>query len=266
MKGFHLRRRARDPELARVESVAEAAKAIGRRTRGFSLGSVTGCAALTASEPAGGDIHGTDVIKKGTGDSETPCALRQEADEIGGEGRRDPQRLIAKTTESCPTAAIENRDGDEDANGKASADAESISSKDALGAVEEINTPPAVKAIASATTHKAEKAPETVTAAARCGSVCDTTTPAQVLERCSKSSVARNQALPAADPCDTVLSHRSRVRSVIFSRPHTHQARKASRRRGEISVSPGPGQYKVGLGVFGRKNMSGRASMFASKR
>lgn len=257
LKGFHLSQRARDPEVARVESVAAAAIAIGRRARGVSPGSVTGCAALTANQPAGGDIRCTDVIEKRTGDSEAPSALRQEADEIGGEGKRDPQNLIAKTTESSPTAVVKNRDEDENANGNTSVVSVSISSKDTLGplgAEEEKNTPPVEKAIASTTMHKAEKTPETATVAARCESVCDTTTPAQVLDRCSKSS-------------DTVLSHRSRVRSVVFSRPHTHQARKASRRRGEISVSPGPGQYEVvGLGSFGHKNMSGRSSMFASER
>lgn len=260
LKGFHLSRRARDPELARVESVAAAAKAIGRRMRDSTP---------AASQPAGGDVRGMDVIKEGTGDptrvhSETPSALCQESGEIGGEDQRDPRSLITKTTDSCPTAAVKNRD--EDAYGKASAVSMSIGSKDALGAEEEEKTTLVVKATASTTTHKAEKSLKTVTATARCGSVCDTTMPAQALDRCSKSGDARNRALPAADPCDAVLSHQSRVRSVVFPRPHAHQARRASRRRGEISVSPGPGQYEVGLGGFGRKNMSGRAPMLAPLR
>lgn len=50
---------------------------------------------------------------------------------------------------------------------------------------------------------------------------------------------------------DAILSHRSRVRVVIFSRPHTHRSR--SKRNGgsdgEGESIPGPGEYDIGRGI-----------------
>lgn len=51
---------------------------------------------------------------------------------------------------------------------------------------------------------------------------------------------------PAAGPNDAILSQRSRIRSVVFSRPHTNQSRREQPPMGiEGAGGPGPGHYDV---------------------
>lgn len=48
-----------------------------------------------------------------------------------------------------------------------------------------------------------------------------------------------------AVPNDAFLSHRSKVRAVVFSRPHKHQPRKRRGRQAQEVELPGPGDYNV---------------------
>lgn len=66
-------------------------------------------------------------------------------------------------------------------------------------------------------------------------------------------------------PSDAFLSHRSKVRAVVFPRPHTHRARKKTVDPGGMGdLRPGPGQYDVG-GSVGWGGCTG-AALVAPKR
>lgn len=88
-----------------------------------------------------------------------------------------------------------------------------------------------------------------VTGAATTRTQQDLPQPQPVPSRTVAAVAAGSDSIVAGDE---FLSHRSKVRAVVFPRPHTHQARKRpAEPRGleRVGGAPGPGEYHVGGGA-----------------
>ena len=259
VKSFFLSRRARDPELARAESKAKASLTVGKRVRN--------AIAHTNSDGApgvsghGGGVNCADA-KAGTSNS----TRRVDGDESRAQ-HPEANNTSTEATEDSPTLAVRRSKSDSCATSIVRKGVESVwaSSASVSGSGRDVIGDKREKVMfvtaMTETTREAAKTNATASAAGPDASVCDT---GSELKQLSEPYYADKKTIPAVGLCDTFLSHRPRVRSVVFPRPQTHQARQTT---GKVGLPPGPGHYETG-GVIGfcRSFTMKGASMVASKR
>lgn len=293
VKGFQLSRRARDPTLARAESAATAVIAIAeRRARApFSTVSVEGSGnhAPCTTTRSGGDS--TEASQKG--------GRQTVLSEVGGPGEG---AVIEKVDESQAAATAA-------AAGVPAAvfdgEAEMVTEIPGRTPAGNVATAPREPAAAAQTEEEdvAHKKPPVLTARQQPQDKAvtstskqreRTTTTSPLLSSGEPQARARGAAttttpqdLPQPQPVpsrtaaaaagsdsivtgDDFLSHRSKVRAVVFPRPHTHQARKrpaGSRGMEREGGAPGPGEYHVGRGACdGWGGAGGKGPLVAPKR
>ncbi|CAM9839265.1 unnamed protein product, partial [Ectocarpus sp. 12 AP-2014] len=274
VKGFQLSRRARDPTLARAESAATAVIAIAeRRARApWSTVSAGGSVGRSPCETTRDGGDSTEASQKG--DRQTALW------EVGGPGEGAVPEVGGEESQAAGTAG---------AVGVPAAvfdgEAEMVTGSPGGTPAGNATTAPREPAAVAQTGEDDsahEKPPvlpacqqpedEAVTSASKQPERATTASPllssGEPQARVAGEATTMNQQdLPQPQPApsrtaaaaaagsdsivtgDEFLSHRSKVRAVVFPRPHTHQARKrpaGPRGLEREAGAPGPGDYHVG--------------------
>lgn len=287
VKGFQLSRRARDPTLARAESAAKAVIAIAEG-RARAPCSTVSAGSNSRSPCATTRQNGDDSTEASQeGDQQTALSeVRGSGDGAVSEEGEDGQAVAtAVVSDGEAEVVTESRGGTPAGNTTtaprepaAAAQTEEDDSAHKKPPVQPARQQPEDKAVTSASEQR-ERAttaspllssgePQTRVAGAA------TTMPQQDLPQ--HQPVPSPTAAAAAAGSDSIvtgdefLSHRSKVRAVVFPRPHTHQARKrppGPRGLEREGGAPGPGEYDVGGGACDGWGGAGRKGpLVAPKR